>query len=319
MIADEGSLQPISKLRGVSTLFICLFVLFAATIWLNLQLRQQASAWVEPPPERLIKLDPRIARILSTGHLPAVVDWLWMKGLQDDAVFHVTPGNHPPAYFDFDLATDLDPAFQEIYLAGGNLLAVIRDDKTGARDLLLKADRFFTENLSTYPKEFQDSYWGNSWGIYLTLAYVYLFELEDVPQAAVAVAKAAELPGSPEYLDQLANRLKTPHGQFEVALRILNFMIEKSNQQRPTERLVAKRQNVLVAKFLYELRADYQAYLNAMPQDRARTQVEYKKHWWRVFLGARGTGNTDPWGGRIYLTEEGSVETTTPREPAFGL
>src|SRR4051812_47419960 len=139
-------------------------ILLAATClmaqWtLNMKLKDLEPPFVEPPQERDTRWNADLFRALTFGQLPMAVDWLWMKTLQDSTLTHVTKGRHAGVYFDLDLATDIDPAYYEAYTAGSNVLAIIRDDVAGARDLLLKAERFRKEELPRYPEDFKRNFW----------------------------------------------------------------------------------------------------------------------------------------------------------------
>src|ERR1051325_4915360 len=94
--------------------------------------------WVEPETQREDRYNPRLVGLLSFGQLPAAMDWIWMRLLQDPSITHVQPGKHPALYYDLQLLTDLDPAYRESYTDGAQLLSIVRNDGPGARDLLEK-------------------------------------------------------------------------------------------------------------------------------------------------------------------------------------
>ncbi|MGZ3698090.1 MAG: hypothetical protein ACXWPM_12125 [Bdellovibrionota bacterium] len=303
------------------TLVGVLLALIGAQAWTNLTLRQLDAPWVEPPSESSGKWNPRIFQMLTFGHWPAAIDWLWMKLLQDQSLDHVLPGVHPPAYYDLDLATDLDPAFFDAYVAGGNYLAVIRDDKTGARDLVLKGKKFLLQKLQDYPEEFKYRFWGRGWNLMMLLAYIYLFELNDMPNAAIAFKEAAQLPNAPEYIIHLGQRLERPDGQYEVGIRLLGFMIQASNDNLVKSELEKKRYSLFIAQYLFNLNQAFQNYLNQMPDYRASSKLSSKKMqgFYENFLKTSQTPRTDPFGGSIRLGEDGRIDSTTERQKVFGL
>ncbi|MGK5088766.1 hypothetical protein WDW86_14510 [Bdellovibrionota bacterium FG-2] len=94
-------------------------------------------------------------KALSFGHWLAAADWLWIKSFADPTLTHVAPGTHPELYYNLDLITDLDPAFFDLYVTGANLLAVVRNDGAGARDLLRKGASFYRERLPQEPEAIQ--------------------------------------------------------------------------------------------------------------------------------------------------------------------
>ncbi len=273
----------------LAVLLACL----AAQVSLNLHLNDASKVKVPAQGENAHRWDPRLFKMLSFGHLPAAIDWMWIQVLLDANITHVAKGTHPAIYYTLDLITDLDPINFHSYRAGANLLAVIRDDGPGARDLLEKGERFRKEKLASYPSKLQEDYWGNSWGIPFLLAYVYLFELQDLPHAAGAFQQAAAILGSPEYLQSVQKRLQNPGGEYEVGLRLLNHMINAEKNEDAKDELIKKRNSLYVGQYLFDL--------NHSPLKNVRKI------------------SRDPWGGIISVTADGKIVTTTPHDKVLGL
>lgn len=226
-------------------------VLFAAQALVNTHLRNLEPAWVEPASEQKQKWDPNLYRTLSFGHLPSAIDALWLRVVTDPALAHVLPGEHARIFYDLDLASDLDPNYFELYHWGAYLLSIVRDDNVGARDLLVKGLAQFRNG--TFSEEFKKRFWPNAFSLYLTLAYVYLYELNDMPRASAIFREAAEVPGAPAYLLALKQRLDQPDGEFEVALRLIGFLISEQKDRTALEKLEAKRQALLVSYWVRSL------------------------------------------------------------------
>ncbi len=274
------------------------------------------------PEEGRRKWDPRLFQILSFGHLPSAVDWLMIRFLIiDPSSKHVAPGTHPSVFYDLDLATDLDPIFFELYTAGANYLTVIRNDNEGAKELLLKGDRFRRQLLPSFPEEFQARFWRRQWQIPLLLAYVYLFEMDDMPEAARQFLEAAALPGSPAYLDRLAIRLQKPGGQYEVGLKLLNLLIDGTKAPDVRERMVRKRDSLFLGQYLFHLNDAFRAYLQEKPKYRAKHEVDERgmQQYFRQFLADSRTPPRDPWGGELSVDAGGKINSSTPRERVMGL
>jgi hypothetical protein len=281
------------------------------------RLRLTDAAFVEPPPEQEAKWDPQLFRAITFGQLGTGIDLLWLRTLVDPSIAHVAPGRHARAYYDLDLATDLDPAFFELYNLGSYVLSIIRDDNEGARDLLLKGRAFHRERLAGYPASFGERFWSRAWSLYITLAYVQLFELEDMPGASRTFGEAAEIPGAPVYLRSLKARLDRPGGQYEVALRLLSHLLENAPDDEARARLAEKRRSLLVVQFLSTVRDRLAEFAGVTPGAAiARTRLEER---WRQFLRRGLAPERDPWGGRLSLDVSGKVVTTTPHERVFGL
>lgn len=252
--------------------------------------------------------------MISFGHLPAAIDWMWIQVLLDSNITHVAKGTHPAIYYTLDLITDLDPINYDSYKAGANLLAVVRDDGAGARDLLEKGEKFRKERLASYPLRLQEDYWHYSWGIPFLLGYVYMFELEDVPHAAAAFQQAAMVPGSPEFLQSMQKRLQNPGGEYEVGLRLLNHMIAGEKNEDAKEELINKRNSLFVGQFLFDLNHSFQSFL----QVRARAPGSINSKF-DTFLKTTHTAAHDPWGGTLSVTGEGKIVTSTPHNKVLGL
>ncbi|MGK5084955.1 hypothetical protein WDW37_16830 [Bdellovibrionota bacterium FG-1] len=259
--------------------------------------------------------DPQVARALAFGHWPAAVDWLWIRALIDPVTQKVGPGKRANIYFGLDLATQLDPAFFDLYVAGGQLLAVVRGDAAGAMDLLLKGNDFRRKKLPFYPSTFVSQEWGASWRIPLLMAYVYLFELNDMPHAAQAFKEAASIARSPQYLQKLAQRFEKPGGEYEVGLRLLNFMIEGEKDQRLLDQLKEKRKALYLAQYLFQLNESFQTFLVSRPH--------YKegplKRYFDEFVKESRTPIQEPLGGVLSLNGSGKIVTSTPHQKVFGL
>lgn len=290
-----------------------LTLLLAGQVLLATALPRLETPWTRPAVEDREKWNPELLRALTFGHWPAVVDWLWLRALQDDAMSHVPEGTHPKAYYDLDLATELDPAFREAHVHGANFIVVVRDDALGAKELLEKAERFRKERLPGYPQEFKDTYWRQRWMIPIVLAYVHLFELDDLPSAAEAFLEAAKIPGAPPYIESLEKRLRAPGGQYEVGLRLVNMMITQASSDEAKAKLERKRDSVYLLQYLFHLNAELDAFRArpGAPADSGKL--------WREFKIEKGVADADPWGGTISLDEEGRVVSSTPIEPVFGL
>lgn len=283
----EGLCESMKKI-------VIILILFISEFCLNSVLMKLSDSREEPPPERRQKFDPQIFQALSFGQLPVAIDWLWMNCLADPRISHVEAGTHPQIYYDLDLITDLDPPFMDVYTGGADLLAVIRNDGIGARDLLWKGDRFLKSTLPHLEQRFKNRYWNNAWQIPLLLAYVHLFELKDMPHAAQAFQEAARFETAPRYLSDLAMRLQRPGGEYDVGIKLLGFMISGAKEPKVRERLEKQRMDLSIGHYLFEMNLAYAQ-------------------------GKLSPSGLDPWGGELYLDSSGRVATTTPHEKVLGL
>jgi hypothetical protein len=283
--------------------------LFAGAVRLGSLCREQDTAWLSPGSDEGSRMDPALARVASAGHVNSLVDWLWMQVLTDTNIHHVQ-GTHPRLYHRLQLATDLDPLFYELYPDGATLLAVIRDDGPGARDILEKGAAFARDHLPAYPDEFKMQFWPRPWQLFLYLGYVYIYELDDLTRGGQALTEASRYPGAPSYLSSLARRLSAPDGHYEVAEGLVRFLLDATRDEKLREKYADKLRSLEVSRFIRDLNARY-ARWSARSGTRARDL--------KAFLREEGLGEVDPWGGRLTLDSSGRLGTSTPRQKVFGL
>lgn len=250
-------------------------------------------AWVEPPREARGKLDPRIFQTSAAGQMASAVDWLVLRFLSDPAYSHVTEGRHSAAFYDLDLATDIDPAFYDLYVHGAGFLAVVREDIDGSLEILKKGEKFRTERLADFPTEFQKNYWPQPWALPFVLGFVQLFEKQNLPAAVKAFQSAADYPDSPRYLKALVQRFSDPSRYLENAIRILDIMLAGTKNPQTLEKLGRHRNDLVILAFMKQVNEDY-----------------------------RKTGKfpaNDPAGGRLSVGSNGRIVTSTPIRNTLGI
>lgn len=292
-------------------LFFSFLLMMSLAVWTNVQVRSLGVAWVEAPREATEKWNPTLFKAMTVGHWPVAVDWLWIRAIQDPAIMHVQVGKHAAFFYDMDLGSDLDPGFSDFYNHGATLLSIIRNDNEGALILLNKGNRFRKEQLSQYPASFQEEYWYRSWWIPLTMGYIYMYEVQDLPKAAQAIKEAAEISGSPEYLDSLQQRLQSREGQYEVGLRVLEHWANSARDPRMKTEFQRRGRNLEMSRDLYRLNEKFKQFVSRKKTSLAILWAEFKKN--------QGLFSRDPWGGEWILTDDGQISTTAPHEPVFGI
>ncbi|HUP57778.1 MAG TPA: hypothetical protein VM598_10025 [Bdellovibrionota bacterium] len=304
-----------------SRLFLAAGVLLTAQWALNMELKTLEGAWLEPPQERDSHWNPVLFKALSFGQVAASVDWLWMKVLQDPSMIKVTRGTHAGIFYDLDLATDLDPAYLDAYTSGANLLAVIRDDIEGARHLLLKAERFRKEELPKYSEFFQKTFWQGAWYPAFILAYIHIFEMQDIPGGAAAFEEAARIPGVPDFVPRLTERFKKRGGHYEVGIKLIGFMIESTKQDEFKAEMTRKRDSMIVGQYVFQINDEFSFFLRAQPgyREQQSVPVQKLKVYWDRFRQQKNLPARDPWGGALSISPEGRVVTSTRYERVFGL
>ncbi len=298
---------------------------FIAICWLlsgivQVKLRDWEPVFVPPSEKIEEKIHPRLFQLMTFGHVPLGVDWLWIKALQDPGLDHVDPGTHPPLFYALDLATDLDPAFFDAYIVGANLLSVVRNDGPGARDLLEKAQRFRHGELKLWDEALKKKHWGNEWNIAMLLGYVYLFELSDMPHAAGAFREAGELPGAPAYLQSMSERLAHPGGEYEVGIRVLRFLQFSAKEDEAKAQIEKKLHSIYVLQHLFHASLQFREFLAKQPSYLRKSKLRgpEMQSYWRQFVKKQKAVERDPFNGHVYLNENGKIVSSTPHEPVLG-
>lgn len=307
--------------RGRIQLVLVLVIFTGLQVLFTMHLRMGSLPASEPAPEKVEEFNPHLYQVMSFGQLPAVVDWFWLKTLQDPILTHVTRGNHPAIFYTLDLVTELDPKFTYAYSIGATLVSVIRDDGPGALHLALKGLKFQHEELPKYSEEFRERYWQAEWSIPVLLGYIYLFDMEDISGAAKAFTEAAQIPGAPGYLPLLAKQFSEPDGLYKVGIRVLGHMIDGSSDPDVKRRLNQKREWLQVNQFLHHLNRQFQEFASKRPELKKKgfTWESRGADLFSAFRAQSHLSAHDPWDGEISLADGGKIVTTTPHQKVLGL
>jgi hypothetical protein len=151
-------------------------------------------------------------RALTFGYERAASSLLWLRFLQQTPPSKVQKGQVSWIYRDLDAITELDPGFYPAYENGGIFLSVIREDKKGAEQILLKGEREFPER----------------WRLYAYLAYHYQWELYEPSKAAEQYRLGAKLPGAPYLLGVLASSFIKKESSSEDSERFLEGLLHEA-------------------------------------------------------------------------------------------
>lgn len=256
--------------------------------------------------------NPDLYRILSIGQIPASVDWLLIRFLADGNISKITDGHETEVFRILDLATEIDPAFEMLYTAGSNFLAVIRNDLVGARKLIAKGASFIETSLPTYPENMRNVYWVNPWRVYMIQGYIDLYEFQDVDRAAVAFGKMDQFPTVAAGMKGLAKSIRVPEERFRIALNSL-MIIKQWHQNDPvmTEALLQKENLLKLGQSLYRWNRQFGEF-KAHKGENVRARFER-------FKRERALPERDLLGGKVFLNEQERIDSDTPRVKTFGL
>lgn len=267
--------------------------------------------------ERAFRWTPEAFRVLTLGHVQSAVDGLLVRAFLEDPAASSASGKFDASAAWLDLASRLDPAFFELHQNGALFLSVVRQDPRGGLALAERANEWRKTVLPGMPASFQERFWKGAWSLPVIIAYLYLFELEDLPRAGAAFREAAELPRAPAYLRPLADRFQQPGGVYEAGLRILGFLIPTTQEGPEREKMVQKRNMLAVHAELWKVNQAFSEYLLARKVRRERGTLERA---WTEFRSGASVPERDPMGGRLdFNPATGRIETTTPLVKVFGV
>lgn len=161
---------------------------------------------------------PQFFKLITAGYWPAAVEGMWISLLQ---------GNGDAAEF-YDLATDLDPYFYELYEQAGIHFSFFKEDGVNAVHFLGKGISNFENRVKPMPEKFQKRFWNHPYTLYIFQAYTYGFVLNDWPNCKAYFLKAAEIEGAPSYLQAMKGWLKEKGSEKALGERILNLLVKNT-------------------------------------------------------------------------------------------
>jgi len=164
-------------------------------------------------------------KFVTIGYWPAAVDWMWIQTIQVAGDKNYPQKLVPSVRFFYEIATDLDPKFYDLYEQSGVLFSFFFKDPADAAHLLEKGIHSF----NAFPKTSEKvKGWSHPFTLHLLLAYVYSFQMHDWAKAKECFLSAAEVPGAPKYLQNMKFWLEEKGSERILARRVLNALIQNS-------------------------------------------------------------------------------------------
>jgi len=310
-VATQNAKSKTYSLALLTVLGVCLFGIIVANGSLTrISARNRVVESPDSAKSASFRWHPELYRLLSFGHVPSAVDWLLIRFLLDSNLVKVKNDQETETFRVLNLATELDPAFQMLYTAGGNYLVVARDDRVGALRLVEKGERFLLDRLPTYSTSFREEHWPNSWRIYLIKGYLYLLEFQDGKRAAEAYSHMGDYADAPEAVKIMARNNQTPEGQFNLAANSIK-LLRKWQEDNPKmlAELDLKEKYLLTGKDLVIWNRKFREML-AGGRPNLSSFLRF-----RVTIGIPAN---DRLGGEIFLNSVGQIDTRTPKVPVLG-
>jgi hypothetical protein len=181
-----------------------------------------------PPKYWGTTVDPRIINGFLGVRL-MVADLLWIDAMiKSDLAKAQEPFSD--FYQAFKAIVTLDPDHLYAYYVAGLYLSVIKDDYKGATAIL-------RDGMKRLEKPY---HWENAWQIPFMLGYNLIAEEFEFVEGSQWIIKAAEMPGTPEYIKKLALRVSTDYGRLEVAERNLAMAYQRFEKKEEKEAVYEK-------------------------------------------------------------------------------
>jgi len=156
-------------------------------------------------------------KFTSLGYSPALVDWMWIQTLQIIGGRKYPQALKPMAKNFYNLATDLDPGFYNLYEQGGVFFSVLFKSTDDAIEILEKGIRNIKPS------------WNHPYTLHLLLFTQYAFGKQDWTKAKEIYIKAADLPGSPPHLQNVKKWMNEAGGEKRLAKQVLKILMESTD------------------------------------------------------------------------------------------
>ncbi len=235
-------------------------------------------------------LPPEYIEAISLGYRPLIADLMWLRVIQ----YMGSTGREyesPWLYNALMIVTTMDPRFREAYVDGGVWLSSIMDMGDEAQTLL-------TAGLTVFPRD---------WEMCFLMGFNYFFYYRDFAKASEYIARAASLPGSLSFLQDLAVRLYAKAGDPQVAVDFLSHLYQRAPDDETKEKLGQKLKQAIVER-------DLQGIETAVKKFTVRTGRTPRSLTELVQTGLMYSVPVEPYGGTYYISGDGKAMTTTPVE-----
>jgi hypothetical protein len=227
--------------------------------------------------------------LLSLGYRELVADYYWLRAISHYGDRDMHHANYPNLAPMLDRVLRLDPHFVEAYIFAGTALTTNQMDPKPAVALLKRGMQYRPD----------------VWKIPFLLGFNAYYFLGDYALAAQSLGVAAKLPGAPDYTGELAARLAAEAGQPEIGIRLIDALLEQTEDQNLRAEYEQRR---TLLEFEWQLRT-LDALLGDFAAKHGRLATDFKE---LVAAGLVSAAPTDPFGGAYYIDANG--KTRSPNE-----
>lgn len=155
-------------------------------------------------------------KLMTFGYWPAATDWMWIETLQIIGGKNFSASVKPHALQFYELATDLDPRFYELYEQSAVLFSFFFKSPEDSIHFLKKGI------------DVSSPRWPRTYTLHLLMAYLYAYELNDWEKAKASFLSASEIPGSPPYLQKMKTWLSEEGSEKTLAKRVLTMLVRQT-------------------------------------------------------------------------------------------
>lgn len=183
-------------------------------------------------------------KLAVLGYRQVVADLIWLQAVQHIGAKRDTQLGYTWTYHAVDVLTDLDPTFIPPYQATGLFLGVL----VGRQEEGLAIVR---KGISHNP---------SNWQLPFLAGYISYYERCDAAGAGEFFRMAAQVPGSPAYLPQLAARMTVESGDPAAALEFLDRFSRSVADERIREALFNRKKEIVQEQDLRVLEESIRRY-----------------------------------------------------------
>ncbi|ULA61968.1 MAG: hypothetical protein LZF60_380180 [Nitrospira sp.] len=183
-------------------------------------------------------------KLAVLGYRQVVADMIWLQAVQHIGAKRDTQRGYTWTYHAVDVLTDLDPTFVPPYQATGLFLGVLVGRPDEGLAILSKGLRHNPAN----------------WQLPFLAGYISYYERCDAVGAGEYFRAAANVPGSPAYLPQLAARMTVESGDPTAALEFLDRFSRSVADERVREALFRRMKEIVQERDLRFLEKSIRRY-----------------------------------------------------------
>lgn len=275
-------------------LIVCLLLLLAVVHFLSVnKLTEQHDILRKTGyQEQLFTLPSPILRIIALDYKGIVSDFLFMKGMtyigsfaSEEGRFQLNEEQWRGFYNILDVATDMDPYFQDPYYLANAFLTWDAGMVREANVLLEKGSKYRT--------------W--DWTMPFFIGFNYFYFLQDYDKAAEFLMIASRRPGASPTMASLASKLAFKAKRTENSIAFLEEMIKKTDDKSMIKLFKTR---VEAFKAILALEKAVDEYRQKFKRSPANLDELIKKK--IIFEIPK-----DPYGGKFFVDSQGAIKTTS--------